>query len=233
MEDCLKPVLESVSADTLKKNNIRKAISTFFKVRQCHTLVRPVDDEETLANIEKLEWESPEIKEEFREQCDEFMQQLKQTCRVKTIHGKSFNGQMLLGLAMDFCEAVNSEDSPKIESSVTRLVQEETQVIQDEAYSQLQVAVDEEIGLDPIPEKQFTDVARRALQNAVRTLQCNLARFLSYEEIMEETHRFKQRIQQTGILKRREDSNYAQGFYYSQQLLEQLMADREEQLSLQ
>ena len=140
---------------------------------------------------------------------------------------------MLLGLAMDFCEAVNSEDSPKIESSVTRLVQEETQVIQDEAYSQLQVAVDEEIGLDPIPEKQFTDVARRALQNAVRTLQCNLARFLSYEEIMEETHRFKQRIQQTGILKRKEDSNYAQGFYYSQQLLEQLMADREEQLSLQ
>ena len=67
MEDCLKPVLESVSADTLKKNNIRKAISTFFTVRQCHTLVRPVDDEETLANIEKLEWESPEIKEEFRQ----------------------------------------------------------------------------------------------------------------------------------------------------------------------
>lgn len=166
---------------------------------------------------------------------------MKQTCKVKTIHGKSFNGQMLLGLAMDFCEAVNSEDSPKIESSVTRLVQEETQVIQDEAYSQLQVALDEEIGLedigahgsDPIPEKQFTDIARRALQNSVRTLQCNLARFLSYEEILEETHRFKQRIQQTGILKSKENSNYAQGFYYSQQLLEQLMADREEQLSLQ
>lgn len=33
MEDCLKPVLESVSADTLKKNNIRKAIANFFKIR--------------------------------------------------------------------------------------------------------------------------------------------------------------------------------------------------------
>jgi hypothetical protein len=51
MEECLKPVLESVSAETLKKNNIRKMISNFFKVRQCHTLVRPVDDEEQLANI--------------------------------------------------------------------------------------------------------------------------------------------------------------------------------------
>lgn len=58
MEDCLKPVLESVSADTLKKNQIRKVISNFFKVRYCHTLIRPVDDEETLANIELLDWDS-------------------------------------------------------------------------------------------------------------------------------------------------------------------------------
>lgn len=62
MEDALKPVLESVSADTLKKNNIRKMIANFFKVRQCHTLVRPVDDEEQLANIQDLEWSSPDIK---------------------------------------------------------------------------------------------------------------------------------------------------------------------------
>ena len=134
MEDCLKPVLESVSADTLKKNNIRKIISNFFKVRQCHTLIRPVDDEETLANIEQLDWESKAIKAEFRDSCNEFMDQLKQTCRVKQIHGKSFNGSMLLGLAMDFCDAVNDEDTPKIESSVMRLVQEETQIIQDDAY---------------------------------------------------------------------------------------------------
>ena len=67
MEDCLKPALGSVSAETLKKNNIRKIISTFFKVRQCHTLVRPVDDEDQLANIEDLQWNSPQIKEEFRE----------------------------------------------------------------------------------------------------------------------------------------------------------------------
>jgi hypothetical protein len=82
-----------------------------------------------LANIQDLQWSSPEIKDEFKEQCNEFLEQLKQTCKVKELHGKSFNGQMLLGLAMDFCDAVNSEDTPKIESSVTRLVQEETQVI--------------------------------------------------------------------------------------------------------
>jgi hypothetical protein len=77
---------------------------------------------------------------------------------------------MLLGLAMDFCDAVNSEDTPKIESSVIRLVQEETQVIEDEAYSQLQAAIDSELGLDPVPEKQLKDIMNRATRNSVRTL---------------------------------------------------------------
>lgn len=49
----------------------------------------------------------------------------------------------------------------------------------------------------------------------MRTLQCNLARFLSYDEILEETHRFKQRVQQTGLLKSKELYNYTNGFYYS------------------
>lgn len=66
MEDCLKPVLESVSADTLKKNQVRKIISNFFKNRSCWTLSRPVDDEETLANIELLDWESSDIKQKFK-----------------------------------------------------------------------------------------------------------------------------------------------------------------------
>ena len=56
---------------------------------------------------------------------------------------------MLLGLAMDFCEAVNSEDAPKIENSVQRVVQEETRVIQDDSFFELQNIL-EDIGLEPI-----------------------------------------------------------------------------------
>lgn len=39
------------------------------------------------------------------------------------------NAHMFLGLAMDFCEAVNDEDTPKIENSVGRVLYEETRVI--------------------------------------------------------------------------------------------------------
>jgi hypothetical protein len=39
-------------------------------------------------------------------------------------------------------------------------------------------------------------------------------------------------VQQTGVLKGKELYNYANGFYYSQQLLEQLMGEREDRLTL-
>jgi hypothetical protein len=41
---------------------------------------------------------------------------------------------MLLGLAMDFCESINSEQAPKIKSSVERLIYEEVRVIEDEIF---------------------------------------------------------------------------------------------------
>ena len=62
---------------------------------------------------------------------------------------------MLLGLAMDFCEAVNAEDAPKIENSVSRVVQEETRVIQDDSFFELQNILEEEIGLEPIQDDQI------------------------------------------------------------------------------
>lgn len=57
------------------------------------------------------------------------MAKLRDTCKIKTINRKRFNGQMLLGLSMDFCEAVNNNETPIIENSVTRLVNEEIQLI--------------------------------------------------------------------------------------------------------
>ena len=56
---------------------------------------------------------------------DDFIAKLKENCKIKSINNKRFNAQMLLGLSMDFCEAVNNNETPKIENSVTRLVFEE------------------------------------------------------------------------------------------------------------
>lgn len=126
MEDCLKPVI-GVSQDILRKNQIRKGICRFFPKRECYTMVRPVDDEADLANIENLEWDS--LKNDFKQQCNGFISDLRSRSRPKELHGKVLNSQMLLGMAMDFCDSVNADGAPKIDSSVQRLIAEETRVI--------------------------------------------------------------------------------------------------------
>ena len=52
---------------------------------------------------------------------------------------------MLLNIAMDFCEALNSDDAPKIENSVNRVIQEETRVVQDDSFLELQNSLEEQI----------------------------------------------------------------------------------------
>jgi len=56
MESCLKPVM-GVGKDTLKKNAIRKSICNYFPTRECITMIRPVDDEEELVNLENMEYD--------------------------------------------------------------------------------------------------------------------------------------------------------------------------------
>lgn len=38
----------------MRKNSIRKELTTFFRDRHCFTLVRPVDDESKLQDMSKL-----------------------------------------------------------------------------------------------------------------------------------------------------------------------------------
>ena len=82
MEDCLKPVM-GVDSDTMKKNQIRKSIRTYFTQRECYTFIRPVEDEEQLANIEELDYS--ELKEEFRLAADQFIKDLRERSQPKTL----------------------------------------------------------------------------------------------------------------------------------------------------
>ena len=84
------------------------------------TLPRPVLNEFDLANIENLKWEN--LKPEFKKECNKMMEDLKINCKVKEIHGKVLNSQMLLGLTMYFCESLNMDKLPKIESTIGRLI---------------------------------------------------------------------------------------------------------------
>jgi hypothetical protein len=48
------------------KNRIRRLLQTFFKERDCFTMVRPLMDEENLQNLDKLDFDK--LRPEFFEQ---------------------------------------------------------------------------------------------------------------------------------------------------------------------
>lgn len=224
MEDCLKPVM-GVSKDVIAKNRVRKSICNYFPKRECIPLVRPVDDESVLAHIEDQNWE--DLKAEFRSGCSKFIDELKQNSQPKALElreeTKFLNAQMLLGLAMDFCEAVNDEETPKIESSVSRVLQEETRVIADDCFFEFQTLLDQEIGLDPTHDDIVNSLLQKCQREVISTFQLKLSRFLEFDDILEETKKFKQRL--APLIQSKQDVNYTQNFHYSRQLLEQIVEE--------
>lgn len=95
--------------DVFRKNQIRESIKNFFADLDCCTLVRPVNNETQLAHIEDLDYER-DLRPEFRTALDQLMHKLKspQNARIKQVNGRPLNCSMLLGLALEYVEAINS-----------------------------------------------------------------------------------------------------------------------------
>jgi len=64
-----------------------------------------------------------DLREEFRQGMDLLMAKLKQEpFRLKNINGRVLNGSMLLGLALEYVDALNNREIPVILSSFERVV---------------------------------------------------------------------------------------------------------------
>ena len=77
------------------------------------------------------------------------MFKLKVNPRVKTINHKSLNGSMLLGLALEYVDALNHHDTPVILTSFERVVQVEsrrfTEKLFEEITNKVRVTCDENL----------------------------------------------------------------------------------------
>lgn len=119
LETCLKPV-DGSTPDVLTKNQIRKTILDFFKDRDCVTLIRPVNDERQLREINTLPYET--LRPKFREQMDDLVTKIVNTVRVKMIEGAVLSGEMLAELTMQYTEAINNDGIPAIAPAWERVV---------------------------------------------------------------------------------------------------------------
>jgi len=104
-------------------------------------MIRPVSDESKLAHVDSLKWE--ELKSDFRKEVTSFVKDVKKKLRPKVVNGKFLNASMVLSLALEYTEAINSKDTPTVLTAIDRVVQAETAKIADDMYDQFCEQVNE------------------------------------------------------------------------------------------
>ena len=104
-----------VSDEVEKSNRVRRLISSFFRDRDCYTLVRPLTDESDLQKLESLDFSS--LRSEFVTQALELRHRALSLDRKKAVCGREVNGQALAGLLIHYTDAINNGAVPNIEGA--------------------------------------------------------------------------------------------------------------------
>lgn len=90
-------------------------MTTFFRDRDCFTLVRPVDDESKLQDMSRLK--DTELRPKFLELIKDLRSKVFYQAKRKTFKGKPCSPAMFIELCQHFCTAINNGGLPEIESN--------------------------------------------------------------------------------------------------------------------
>jgi hypothetical protein len=100
LENCFK----SSSSIAVKKNKVQECLKAIFNKRECFSLPKPSESNSS---------ESFELTSacSFPQACEKLLQALKLSVKPKQILGKTINGNMLLGLALEYVQVLSSTQS--------------------------------------------------------------------------------------------------------------------------
>ena len=98
-----------------EKNRVRSLIRTYFPERDCFTMVRPVENENDLQNLQNL----PDncLRKEFLEQAKNFREKVFKKVKQKIFCDRILTGSMLIKLVENILESINGGGIPIIENS--------------------------------------------------------------------------------------------------------------------
>lgn len=107
--------------NTDNSTKIRQSILNFFKHRDCMTLVRPVNDEEELRNIQNLR--DNQIKPQFLDELYIIRDKVFKNCQQKVINGVGLNMSMLIAYLDQFVSSFNQNKLPAIRTAWETLLE--------------------------------------------------------------------------------------------------------------
>ena len=129
----LENALENIigSSDIVEeKNRVRNLIKTYFPEKDCYVMVRPVEKESDLQNLQNLP--DYEFRKEFIEQAKIFRNKVMKKTKPKTFRKKALNGSMLMELIQSILDSINGGNIPIIENSWKYVLQNECMKISKE-----------------------------------------------------------------------------------------------------
>ena len=122
-----------------EKNKVRNLIKAYFPERDCFTMVRPVEKEEELQNLQNLPDDM--LRKEFLIQAQNFRNKVYELALPKSFHKRALNGSMLIELIQNILDSINSGAIPVIENTWKYVVQSEciknTQNLTDKFYEEI------------------------------------------------------------------------------------------------
>ena len=98
-----------------EKNTVRRLIKAYFPERDCFPMVRPVENENDLQNLQYLP--DDKIRQEFLTQSETLRNKIFMKTKPKNFNGKILSSNMLMDLVENIIESINSGNIPVIENS--------------------------------------------------------------------------------------------------------------------
>ena len=107
--------LSGLSNTIEEKNRVRALIRTYFPERDCFVMVRPIEEERDLQNLQNLP--DNQFRKEFIEQSKIFRNKVMKKTKPKRFNKKILTGSMLVELVQSILDSINSGSIPVIENS--------------------------------------------------------------------------------------------------------------------
>ena len=108
-----------------QKNRIRRLLKSFFKDRDCCTMVRPLTKEEDLQTLS--DWNLEDLRQEFVEQVLQLRRKVLNRVKPKVMNGKKLDGSMLAWLLDNYVTSINQGAIPNIENAWSYMCKNECQ----------------------------------------------------------------------------------------------------------
>ena len=145
-------------------------MKSFFKERDCCTMIRPLTKEENLQALERMQLE--DLRPEFVEQFMQLRRKVINRIRPKVMHGKKLSGDMLYNLAGSYVDAINRGAVPNIETAWSYICKSQCLRAQQDAYERFERSFQESFETRaPVFDEELAELYRESKRGALEEFQ--------------------------------------------------------------